>query len=139
MSVQSAVDHADVAMATAAFLTITQLGGAVGSALSGAIWNSLLPRALRQSLPESELIHIADIVGSLSVALSYAPGSAARVAIDGAYAHAQYVLNIVALLALMPTLWAVFAMRDTILHDGAIAVSLARRSFVGTLDFAICP
>ncbi|KAI9151289.1 Siderophore iron transporter mirC [Paramyrothecium foliicola] len=37
---------------TAMFFTLTSVGGAIGSAISGAVWGRLKPRELRMYLPD---------------------------------------------------------------------------------------
>lgn len=78
LGVQSVVPHADVAMATAVLLTITQFGAAVGGALAGSIWTSVLPKQLYANLPPELHSKIPDIMGSLVVAMSYARGTPER-------------------------------------------------------------
>lgn len=51
LDVQANASHSQVAAATAVFLTVLELGGAVGSAISGAIWSSLIPKKLALYLP----------------------------------------------------------------------------------------
>ena len=43
LGVQAAVPHSDVAAATAIFLTLLEVGGAVGAAISGAVWTANIP------------------------------------------------------------------------------------------------
>lgn len=43
--------HQDVAAATAVFLTLVEIGDAVGAAVSGAVWTRLLPSKLANYLP----------------------------------------------------------------------------------------
>lgn len=51
LGVQAAVSHSDVAAATAIFLTIVEISGAVGSAISGTVWTANLPAKLALYLP----------------------------------------------------------------------------------------
>ncbi|KAK9448576.1 major facilitator superfamily domain-containing protein [Limtongia smithiae] len=68
LGVQASCGHADVALATAMFLTVFSLGSAVGASISGAIWTSLLPVKLRQYvLPE-----MLDLVPQIYADFSYA-------------------------------------------------------------------
>ncbi|KAI8281181.1 hypothetical protein K4K56_011882 [Colletotrichum sp. SAR 10_98] len=53
VGVQASAGHQYVGTATAIFLTLTSLGGAIGSAISGALWGRLVPEKLRLYLPES--------------------------------------------------------------------------------------
>ena len=47
---QASVTHADVAMATAVVLLITEIGGSIGTAVAGAIWTNRMPGELVKSL-----------------------------------------------------------------------------------------
>ena len=96
LGVQAAVAHTDVAAATAIFLTIVEIGGAVGNAISGAIWtNKLLPK-LQQYLPPKAQANASIIFGNLTIARSYAAGTAERLAIDRSY---QETLDIILIAA----------------------------------------
>jgi hypothetical protein len=108
---------ADLARATAFFLTVTQLGGAVGGATAGAIWSSTLPGRLRAYLPAETQGEIDSIIGSLAVALSFQPGTPTRAGIERAYTEVQHILNLVALVALVPALICMLAMQDVKLLD----------------------
>lgn len=114
LGVQAVVSHQDVAIVTAVFLTITQIGelvgrlrsllwlimfpgGAVGGAASGAIWSTFLPSRLSQHLPHLSKAEIRKIFGSMTVALSYELGTPERDGINRAYFETQRLLNIAAL------------------------------------------
>ena len=87
-------------------------GGAVGGAIAGAIWTTLIPIRLRHRLPATEYDRIPDILGSITVALSYEPGTPERIAINDAYIDVQRLLNFVALAILVPALISMAVMRD---------------------------
>lgn len=93
-------------------LTITQIGGAVGGAVSGIIWTTWLPSKLTKNLPNATPEEISKIFGSMSVALSYAPGTPERNGIDKAYFDVQRMLNLAALLGLIPALLSALMMDD---------------------------
>ncbi|KAH8917445.1 MFS general substrate transporter [Atractiella rhizophila] len=116
VGVQSVVGSQDIACATALFLTITQIGGALGSAISGALWTTLLPSRLRVHLPPASQYLIPDIVSSLSVALSFPPEDPIRVGINEAYTDVQRVLNGVAILALIGAFIGILGMRNVDLN-----------------------
>lgn len=116
--VQSVVSHQDVGIATAIFLTITQIGGAAGGAISGAIWSTLLPTRLRFHLPtEVDNVVIDKIMASLSYALSFEPDSPIRVAISLSYVDVQTTLNWWAFMMVFPTFVAACLMRNTYLNE----------------------
>ncbi|GAA5993287.1 hypothetical protein JCM10908_001413 [Rhodotorula pacifica] len=132
---QSVVGHQDVAIATAIFLTITQVGGAVGGSIAGAVWSTYLPRRLHYHLPADGLEHIPRILASLPYALSFPPGSPIRLGIDKAYVDVQRVLNGLAMSMLLPGLIAMCSMRNVNLaaedHGvGEGVVVLGRASFL---------
>lgn len=112
LGVQAVVGHQDVAVVTAVFLTITQIGGAVGGAVSGVIWTTYLPQKLRLFLPEMSDRDIKRIFGSMAVALSYDRGTPERDAIDLAYFEVQRMLNFAALAGLIPALICGLLMAD---------------------------
>lgn len=112
LGVQATVAHTDVAIATAILLTITQIGGAVGGAASGIIWTTFLPSKLSANLPDATPEEIAKIFGSMTVALSYEPGTPERIGINKAYFDVQRMLNLTALLGLIPALMSALSMEN---------------------------
>lgn len=133
LGVQSVVSHQDVGIATAVFLTITQVGGAVGASIAGAVWTTLLPKRLKDHLPPGADDRIDEIVSNLNAALSFARGSAERDAINNAYIDVQKILNFLSLAALVPCLVCAFQMKNVDLSnpervDGEVAVALDRAS-----------
>ena len=103
---QNAAAHAQqyVGVATATFLTMVQVGGAVGSAVSGAVWGKLVPAKLRAYLPERVKSEADKIYASVVVACSYAWGSPEREAIARSYQETVTVLLWTALVACLPVL-----------------------------------
>lgn len=96
LGVQAAVSHSDVAGATAIFLTVLELGGAVGNAISGAVWTANIPAKLAKYLPPGTQADAASIFSNLAVAKSYVRGSPERLAIDRSYQETMDVLLIIA-------------------------------------------
>ncbi|GAA6040600.1 hypothetical protein JCM8097_008062 [Rhodosporidiobolus ruineniae] len=132
---QSVVSHQDVAIATAIFLTITQVGGAVGGSIAGAVWSTILPHALEKHLSPADYHHIPQIIASLPYCLSFPIGSAIRTAIDQAYVDVQKVLNWLAMSMLLPALVSMCSMKDVNLSkedpgNGEGVVVLGRASFL---------
>ncbi|KAL2255321.1 hypothetical protein VTK26DRAFT_3609 [Humicola hyalothermophila] len=101
-----------VGVATATFLTLVQVGAAVGSALSGAIWGRLVPRKLLAYLPDALKGEADRIYASVVVARSYAWGSPAREAIARSYQETVTVLLWVALVGCLPVLAMAAAVGD---------------------------
>ncbi|PGH13235.1 siderophore iron transporter mirC [Helicocarpus griseus UAMH5409] len=85
LGVQASSKHQEVAAATAMFLTSLEMGGAVGSAVSGAVWTSSVPKKLALYLPAESQGDAKEIFGKLTKALEYPLGSATRIAINRAY------------------------------------------------------
>lgn len=89
LAVLVAVDHQHVAAALALLFVSGTLGGAVGNAISGAIWTNTFLPALQRKLPETALPNIALIYGQLQTQLSYPVGTPERIAIQESYGYAQ--------------------------------------------------
>ena len=98
-------------------LTITQFGAAVGGGLAGAVWTTVLPQQLRLNLSPEYHGRIEDIMGSLVVAASFPPDSSERNAINKAYTHTQWLLNLLALIALIPAFLAMLGMENATLVE----------------------
>ncbi|KAL2036510.1 hypothetical protein N7G274_010740 [Stereocaulon virgatum] len=96
LGVQAAVSHSDVAAATAIFLTIVEIGGAVGNAISGAVWTANLQSRLVKYLPPSAQADATLIFGNLTLAKSYVSGSLERTAINRSYQETMDILLIIA-------------------------------------------
>ena len=96
--------HAYVGVATAAFMTLVEVGAAVGSSLSGAVWGSLVPHKLAMYLPDMSKEELKKIYASVKVAQSYAWGSPEREAIARAYQETITVLLRFALIVCIPML-----------------------------------
>ncbi|RAH76503.1 siderophore iron transporter [Aspergillus japonicus CBS 114.51] len=89
VAVLAASSHEEYAAMLALLSTFGNIGGAVGSSVSGAIWTNTLPQKLRQYLPADTLDQWEEIYESLDVQLSYPVGSETRIAIQNAYASSQ--------------------------------------------------
>jgi hypothetical protein len=68
LGVQASASHQEVAAATAIFLTVLEIGGAVGSAISGAIWTHNLPKKRALYLPPESQDQALAIFGSIVTA-----------------------------------------------------------------------
>jgi hypothetical protein len=102
LGVQASAHHREVASATAMFLTALEMGGAVGAAISGAIWTHYIPQKLHMYLPQESQADAAEIFGRLTKALSYPMGSATRIAISRAYQETMDHLIRLAVIAALP-------------------------------------
>lgn len=89
LAVLAAVDHQHVAAALATLFVAGTIGGAIGNAISGAIWTNTFLGALTRYLPAEALPNVGKIYADISVQLSYPVGSVERLAIQEAYGYAQ--------------------------------------------------
>ena len=112
LGVQAAVSHSDVASATAIFLTILELGGAVGNSISGAVWTANLPAKLTKFLPRDAQSDAALIFGNLTIAKSYVRGSPERLAIERSYQETMDILLIIAACLSVPLIPLSLLMRN---------------------------
>lgn len=89
LAVLVAVDHQHVAAVLSILFVFGTVGGAVGNAVSGAIWTNTFSASLERNLPESTQANIPLIMGSLVEQLEYERGTPERLAIQKAYGYAQ--------------------------------------------------
>lgn len=94
------------------FLTALEMGGAVGAAISGAIWTHYIPQKLHMYLPPESQADAAEIFGRLTKALSYPMGSATRIAISRAYQETMENLIRLAVIAALPLIPLSLVMRN---------------------------
>lgn len=104
LGVQASVSHGEVAAATAIFLTIVEIGGAVGSAISGAVWTKNIPKKLALYLPADAQANATDIFGDLILAKSYPSGSPEKIAIDRSYQETMKILLTISVCLAVPLL-----------------------------------
>ncbi|KAL5048482.1 siderophore iron transporter mirC [Aspergillus fruticulosus] len=102
LGVQASASHQEVAAATAMFLTSMEMGGAVGAAISGAVWTHNIPRKLNLYLPDEYKSEAGAIFGKLTKALSYEMGTPVRAAINRSYQETMNKLLVLALIATLP-------------------------------------
>ncbi|KAL8891509.1 MAG: hypothetical protein Q9205_000410 [Flavoplaca limonia] len=102
LGVQASVSHGDVAAATAVFLTILEIGGAVGSAISGSVWTLNIPKKLAMYLPPEAQADATLIFGNLTLAQSYPMGGPERLAINRSYQETMNILLIIAVCLAIP-------------------------------------
>ncbi|KFY32146.1 hypothetical protein V493_00480 [Pseudogymnoascus sp. VKM F-4281 (FW-2241)] len=89
LAVLATVDHQYVASVLAFLFVSGTIGGAIGSAISGAIWTNTFKKALGSYLPESAMPDLQTIYASLPAQLAYKVGTPERLAIQQAYGYAQ--------------------------------------------------
>ncbi|KAI5918400.1 major facilitator superfamily domain-containing protein [Camillea tinctor] len=112
MAVWSVVEHGELASAMALLSLAMYVGSAMGSSLSGAIWNSTLPAALAELLPGMTPAERAAIAADLKRQLAYPVGSPVRDAIIAAYGKAQLRMCIVGTAVSLLEIVAVAVWRD---------------------------
>jgi len=113
LGVQASASHQQVAAATTVWLTILEVGGAVGAAISGAIWSTYVPQKLQLYLPAD--VPYGDIYQSILVSGDYTlypAGSPTRIAINRAYQETMRYLLIGALCAAAPILPLTFFLKN---------------------------
>ncbi|KAH8884084.1 MFS general substrate transporter [Thozetella sp. PMI_491] len=90
MAVMAAADRDGVPMMLAILGMFANLGGAIGYAVSGAIYTSTFPQALEAALPAETKSQAATIyLSGYSSQLLYPPGNATRTAINYAWGYSQ--------------------------------------------------
>jgi hypothetical protein len=89
IAILAASDHQHIAAVLALLNVIGNIGGAVGSTVSGAIWTNTFEKALARYLPASAQDALVDIYNDLDAQLSYEVGSPERLGIQQAYGYAQ--------------------------------------------------
>lgn len=113
LGVQAAASHQSVASATAIFLTVLEIGGAVGNAISGAIWSRSIPEKLALYLPPDTRDQAAAIFGNVSLAANGWPvGSPTRDAINRAYQETMSQILTVAVCVALPCVLLSFFMQN---------------------------
>ncbi|KAK3675812.1 Siderochrome iron transporter 2 [Recurvomyces mirabilis] len=89
MAVMSASDRSGVPMMLSLISLSSSVGGAIGDAVTGAIFSNTFPQALARALPENLAGQATAIyLGGYTTQEMFNPGTPARVAID--YAWGQY-------------------------------------------------
>ncbi|PNS18925.1 hypothetical protein CAC42_6020 [Sphaceloma murrayae] len=117
VAVMAAVDHQHIAAILALLGMTGYIGGAIGNAISGAIWTNTFPQALARLLPEESLGDLDAIYGDLTTQLSYEMGTPTRVAIQAAYAFAQKRMLIAGEAVMALALLWILVVRDLSVKD----------------------
>jgi MFS family permease len=117
MAVMAATTHQYIAVVLAVEAMFSNVGGAIGSTVAGAIWNGVFPQKLAEHLPAESQGALKDIVGSLTVQLSYPVGSATRTAIQHAYGDTQRLMIIASTVIQVISLVSVIVWRDIKVKD----------------------
>lgn len=112
MAVMVVANHGELASVLALLSLCSYIGSAVGSSLSGAIWNTTLPEALAELLPDFSPEDLAWIGSDLAKQLSYPVGDPVRSAIIEAYDKAQVRMCITGALVSLVSIIAVSMWKD---------------------------
>lgn len=102
IAIMAAASHQHIAVVLAVLGLFGNIGGAIGLTIAAAIWQNVLPKKLAEYLPASEIPNLPSIYEDITVQLSYAIKSPARIAIQHAYGDAQMIM-----LAVGTAVWAV--------------------------------
>ncbi|KIX09571.1 uncharacterized protein Z518_00651 [Rhinocladiella mackenziei CBS 650.93] len=94
ISCQALVGPKQVAVVTGVFFAMQSIGGVIGIAISGVIWNKYLPRKLEAYLPLSAQSQIPAIFKSFKTAMEYPEGEPIREAINRSYRETEWILSI---------------------------------------------
>ena len=94
IAIMAAATHQEIAVVLALLSLFTSVGGAVGQAISGAIWtNKMLPYLDKYLAPTDKGL-ASSIYASLSTQVTYPVGTPVRDAIVHAYGDVQRLLTI---------------------------------------------
>ncbi|KAG8752254.1 hypothetical protein FRC14_007194 [Serendipita sp. 396] len=119
---QASVTHKYVAMVTAIVLLITELGGAIGSAIAGAIWTNLMPRNLAKYLPNVSEEERNRLYGSTISIAMLDPSDPVRIGAIAAYSDTMKILIIVALVIGILPIFIALTMPNYYLSDAQNAI-----------------
>lgn len=110
VALQASVEHSQVALATAMLSLWTNIGGAIGDAVTTVIWNAKMPVSLRKHLPSSVSdAQVAEYFGNIIVLHEYPMDSEIRQSAIAAYKDVNYIFFCTALgLSFIPFICALF-------------------------------
>ncbi|KAK0471517.1 drug:h+ antiporter [Armillaria novae-zelandiae] len=122
VAAQASVPHIDVAMVTAVVLLLTEIGGAIGSGIAGAIWTGMMPDKLAKYLPSVSAEERAALYSSITTVITYPRGDPIREGVISAYSDVMKVMLIIAVVMSVVPLIVAFFMPDWYLGDTQNAV-----------------
>ncbi|EST09370.1 Major facilitator superfamily [Kalmanozyma brasiliensis GHG001] len=124
VAAQVSVRHQDVATVTAYFLLLTEIGGACGNALIGAVQTNVLPGYYEKYLPMLDATERAAIFASpFTVPTLYPIGTPERTGIINAYNDYMHILLIVAIVLSVPPIILGLIINNRKLNDKQNCVS----------------
>ena len=92
LAVQATVEHQHVAVVLAVQGVFASIGGAIGGTIATMVWEDVFAKKLFEYLPDELKGMASEIYGDLARQKSFAVGTAARWAINKAYADAQVTM-----------------------------------------------
>ncbi|KAI1000501.1 MFS siderochrome iron transporter 1 [Podosphaera aphanis] len=111
MAVMAACPRKTFAIPLALLALFSSIGGAIGTAISGAIFTKKFPQVLKNELPGNQTLN--DLLyGSVSTQLSYPFGTPEREAVLKAYGEAMWYQTIVATVVLVPCFFFILIWKD---------------------------
>ncbi|KAG9099375.1 hypothetical protein FRC06_005345 [Ceratobasidium sp. 370] len=119
---QASVPHGEVAIVTAMVLLVTEIGGAIGTAIAGGIWTNTMPKQLEIHLPGVNEATRATLFGSITTIAMYPPGDPIREGVIQAYDETMKVMLITATIIAIIPLSLALLMPNYILGDTQNAV-----------------
>lgn len=117
VTIQAIAGIEGIAMSTAFFLAFQSIGSLIGSAISGAIWNTVVLSKLNLYLPEDDKDLTKKIYKSITVAMSYEKGSEIRDGINRAYAETIQIIGWTGLGIIAPMLILMFFIKEVKLSE----------------------
>ncbi|PLB47369.1 putative transporter [Aspergillus steynii IBT 23096] len=112
MAAMATGGHETIAVSFALVGLFSKIGSGVGSAISGAIWTSTVPRYLRDALPADKKHKAAELYGSIATVLAYPIGTPERDATIYAYGVAQKRMLIAGISILPVAVFAILMWED---------------------------
>lgn len=117
-SLQTGLRHEHLAVMTGIYLSLYNIGSALGGAVSGAIWTQVLPGELSRRLdPLNGTLAELTYADPFTMAAEYPVGTEERDGIIEAYKHAQRILTITGICLCVPLIAFSFALRNPVLTD----------------------
>ncbi|RDA91367.1 hypothetical protein CP533_0002 [Ophiocordyceps camponoti-saundersi (nom. inval.)] len=113
-SIQASASRDHVAVMTGLYLSLYNIGSALGTSLSGALWTEALPPTLSANLafqPNSTLAG-ATYDSPFDVVARYPVGTEVRAAIISSYRHVQRLLCLAGIIACLPMIAFALALRN---------------------------
>ncbi|KAG5207122.1 hypothetical protein GTR04_6457 [Trichophyton interdigitale] len=108
----AAASHSEVAIVLALLGLFSNIGGAIGQTVAGAIWSHTIPEQLEILLPANAKDQAVAIYASLTTQLSHPVGSPIRNAIIAAYGEGQRWMLVVGVCVLALAMASVILWRN---------------------------